>query len=350
MNCLDVMGCLYFLILSAGQTTPATNSSKETTMSEQPVNPNRGAAAEDLTPPEENTVKKLQQLIGVAWTDWDEAEMKAPTLTFLDSIEASTADEQRSKAEARQLITDFWGNGDQLDEFSNLLVAWAEGDFHTTAFDPTAAVESAPAVSADADPIADLPRANGQEVAICVGHTVSGKGSGAQNKYAVIKDENKWNDEVAFLLRDILTRRGASPQIYYRTDGGYSTFVMNQSKEMRAAQPNCECAIELHYNAAEATTANGCEFLCYSDSGTRLARELADAYKAQFSDMTLRRDNGVYRVSSGNGVGWLKRVPPPAVIAEPFFSSNQQEMIFFDVKKQELAMAYARGILNFVTS
>ncbi len=57
-------------------------------MSEQPVNPNRGAAAEDLTPPEKNTVKKIQQLIGVAWTDWDEPEMKAPTLTFLDSIEA----------------------------------------------------------------------------------------------------------------------------------------------------------------------------------------------------------------------------------------------------------------------
>jgi hypothetical protein len=36
----------------------------------------------------------------------------------------------------------------------------------------------------------------------------------------------------------------------------------------------------------------------------------------------MRRDNGVYKISSGNGVGWLKRVPPPAVIAEPFFSSN----------------------------
>lgn len=319
-------------------------------MSEQPVNPNRGAATEDLTPPEENTVKKLQQLIGVAWTDWDEPEMKAPTLAFLNSIEASTADEQRSKAEARQLITDFWGNGDQLDEFSNLLAAWAEGDFHATDFDPTVDVESTPVASGDSDPVDDLPRANGQEVAICVGHTASGKGSGAQNKFAVIKDENKWNEEVAFLLRDILTRRGASPKIYYRTDGGYSTFVRNQSKEMRATQPNCECAIELHYNAAATPAASGCEFLCYSNSGARLARELADAYKAQFSDMKLRRDNGVYRVSSGNGVGWLKKVPPPAVIAEPFFSSNQQEMTFFDVNKQELAMAYARGILNFVTS
>jgi N-acetylmuramoyl-L-alanine amidase len=319
-------------------------------MSEQPVNPKRGTAAEDLTPPVENTVKKLQQLIGVAWTDWDEPEMKAAALTFLNSIETSSTDEQRSKAEAGQLISEFWGKGDQLEEFSNLLASWAEGNYHASAFDPVTDVVSAPAVSDDADAIADLPTASGQQVAICIGHTVSGKGSGAQNKYAIIKDENKWNEEVAFLLQDILTRRGASPKIYYRTDGGYSTFVNNQSEEMKASQPNCKCAIELHYNAAGDPAAKGCEFLCYSNSGTSLARELADAYKSQFPQMKLRRDKGVYRISSGNGVGWLKRVPPPAVIVEPFFSSNQKEMLFFDGKKQELAMAYAKGILNFVNS
>lgn len=319
-------------------------------MSKQPVNPNRGAAAKDLTPPKTSVVKKLQQLIGVAWTDWDEPEMKAPSLSFLDSIKASTVDEQRSKAEAQQLITDFWGNGEQLDELSNLLASWAAGDIHSSAFDPVAADESSPAVSDLENTIADLPSANGQEIAICIGHTVSGKGSGAPNKYAAIKDEHKWNEEVAFMLRDILIRRRASPKIYYRTDGGYSTFVMNQSKEMNTAQPNCKCAIELHYNAAENPKAKGCEFLCYSNSGARMARELVGAYKAQFSGMTLRRDKGVHRISSGNGVGWLKRVPPPAVIAEPFFSSNKKEMIFFDARKQELAIAYAKGILDFVTS
>ncbi|WP_371194995.1 N-acetylmuramoyl-L-alanine amidase [Glaciecola sp. SC05] len=317
-------------------------------MSEQPVNPKRGTAAEELNPPAESTVKRLQQLIGVAWTDWDEPEMKAPTLAFLDSIEALNSDEQRSKAEARQLITQFWGNGDQLDEFSNLLASWAEGDFHVSAFDPLSAVETAPAVADDA--IADLPMANGQQVAICIGHTASGNGSGAQNKYAVIKDEHKWNEEVAFLLRDILISRGASPKIYYRTDGGYSSFVAKQSREIRTQQPNCKCAIELHYNASANPTSHGCEFLCYSNSGERLARELVNAYKGQFPEMRLRRDNGVYRISSGNGVGWLKSVPPPAVIVEPFFSSNEQEMLFFDGKKQELAMAYAKGMLNFVNS
>ncbi|MFQ3237431.1 MAG: N-acetylmuramoyl-L-alanine amidase [Paraglaciecola sp.] len=318
-------------------------------MNEQPVNPNRGTAAEDLAPPEENTVKKIQQLIGVAWTDWDEPDMKAPTLAFLNSIDALTAGEQRSKAEARQLITDFWGNGDQLEEFANLLAAWAEGEFHASDFDFSVAIESAEEVSGDVEPISDLPMANGQEVAICVGHTPSGRGSGAQNKFAVIKDEHKWNEEVALLLRDILSRRGALPHIYYRTDGGYGTFVMKQAKEMRAKQPNCECAIELHYNAADDPKAKGCEFLCYSDFGVRLARELSNAYKAQFPGITLRRDKGVYKRSSGNGVGWLKTVPPPAVIVEPFFASNQKEMAFFDVNKRELAMAYARGILNFLT-
>ena len=122
-------------------------------MSEQPVNPNRGTATEDLEPPEENVVKRLQQLIGVAWTDWDEPEMKAPALAFLDTIEASTANEQRSKSEAQQLITDSWGNGDQLDELSNLLAAWAEGNFHASAFNPAAPVESASADSGDADSI-----------------------------------------------------------------------------------------------------------------------------------------------------------------------------------------------------
>lgn len=317
-------------------------------MSEQPVNPKRGTTADELTPPVEGTVKKIQQLIGVAWTDWDEPEMKAPTLAFLDSIEASSSDEQRSKAQARQLITEFWGNGDQLDELSNLLVSWAEGDFHISAFEPPLDAESAPAVADGA--MDDLPKVNGQQIAICIGHTASGNGSGAQNKYALIKDEHKWNEEVALLLRDILVSRGASPKLYYRTDSSYSVFINKQAQEMRAAQPNCKCAIELHYNAAGDPRANGCEFLCYSNSGASLARELVKAYKHQFSEMKLRRDNGVYRISSGNGVGWLKRVPPPAVIVEPFFSSNKQEMLFFDGKKHELAMAYAKGILNFVNS
>lgn len=291
-------------------------------MSEQPVNPNRGATSENLAPPKEHTVNKIQQLIGVAWIDWDEPEMKAPTLSFLDSIKASTEDEQLSKAEAQQLIAEFWGNGDQLDEFSNLLVSWAEGNFHATAFDPVMSVEYDPADSDDIFAISDLPRANGQEIAICIGHTASDKGIGAQSKFAEIKDENKWNEEIAFLLRNILIRQGASPKIYYRKDADYNTFVISQSKEMRAAQPNCKCAIELHYNAADAPAAKGCEFLCYSTSGARWARELADAYEVQFTGMKMRRDNGVYKISSGNGVGWLKRVPPPAVIAEPFFSSN----------------------------
>jgi N-acetylmuramoyl-L-alanine amidase len=316
-------------------------------MSEQPVNPKRGTAAEELNPPAESTVKKLQQLIGVAWTDWDEPEMKAPTLRFLNSIETSNSDEERYKAEARQLITEFWGNGDQLDEFSNLLASWAEGDFHLSTFDPIIAA-AAPAVSDEA--IAGFPTANGQEIAICVGHTASGDGSGAQNKYALIKDEHKWNEELAFLLRDILIARGASPKIYYRTDGGYSAFVTKQSQEIRRTQPNCKCAIELHYNASADPRAHGCEFLCYSNSGESLARALVSAYKSQFPEMRLRRNNGVYRISSGNGAGWLKRVPPPAVIVEPFFSSNEQEMLFFDGKKQELAMAYAKGILDFVNS
>lgn len=315
-------------------------------MSEQPVNPKRGTTAEELTPPTESTVKRLQQLIGVAWTDWDEPEMKAPTLAFLNSIEALSPDEQRSKAQARKLITEFWGNGDQLDELSNLLVSWAEGDFHISTLDPASAPESIPVVAND--PMADLPSANGQQIAICIGHTATGDGSGAQNKYALIKDEHKWNEELALLLRDILVSRGASPKIYYRTDSNYSLFITKQSQEIRAAQPNCKCAIELHYNAAADPRAHGCEFLCYSNAGASLARELVKAYKNQFSEIKLRRDNGVYRISSGNGVGWLKKVPPPAVIVEPFFSSNKQEMLFFDGKKKELAMAYATGILNFV--
>ncbi len=317
-------------------------------MSQQPVNPKRGTSEVELSPPTADTIKQIQQLIGVAWTDWDEPEMKAPTLAFLSSIGASTPDENLSKAQAHQLISEHWGNGAYLEEFSNVLVAWAEGDFHATDFIPSAPTDAGAESSDEVDIIAELPRANGQQIAICVGHTVSGNGSGAQNKYARIKDEHKWNEEIAIQVRDILIRQGASPRIYYRTDGSYSTFIAKQSREMRQLQPDCKCALELHYNAAANPQAKGCEFLCFSNSGVSLARELVSAYKEQFADMKLRRDEGVYKISSGNGVGWLKTVPPPAVIAEPFFSSNEKEMLFFDSNKEALALAYAKGLLKFV--
>ena len=322
---------------------PASEVSTDTRAT-PPVNKNRGAD-EAIKAPDSKTVKKIQQLIGIAWTDWDEPEMKVPTLEFLNGITASTAGQKQSKAEAQQLIANSWGNGEKLDEVSNVFAGWAKGDIHATDFDTVAVVDDS---STGPNIITStLPRANGEQIAICVGHTKSGKGCGYFNTFVSTKNEQVWNDEVAHLVQNILLQQGASPEIYYRTHGSYSQFTKNSAAQIRQRQPQCKAAIELHYNCSDSSKSHGCEFIYYSGNGGRLARALASSYAERFPNMTMRRDRGILKLSSGRGTGWLKKVPPPAVIAEPFFASNSKEMKFFDKKKAELAEAYAEGLLKF---
>ncbi len=323
---------------------PASELSTKTRTS-PPFNKNRKAEGET---PDEKTVKSIQQLVGLAWTDWDEPEMKLPGLEFLNGIKAATAAQKESKAEVQQLVANSWGQSEKLDEFSNLLAAWAKGDIHATGFDSIAVVDgkSAPP-SGPAIVNSNLPRANGEQIAICVGHTLSGKGSGYMNKFVSVKNEQIWNNEIANLVRDILEQQGAAAEIYFRTIGSYSKFTADSASQIRQRQPQCKAAIELHYNAYKDPKSNGCEFICFSTSGGRLARALANSFKEHFPEQRMRQDRGILKLSSGRGTGWLKRVPPPAVIAEPFFASNAKEIRFFDKKKVELAEAYAEGLLKF---
>jgi len=311
-----------------------------------PVNKNRESGGNF---PDVKTVGKIQQLVGLGWTDWDEPEMKIPALEFLNGIPAITPAQRQSKAEAQQLVANSWGKAESLDEFSNLLAAWAKGDIHVIGFDSIAVVEgTSPASPKPSILGANLPRANGEQIAICVGHTLTGHGSGYLNQFVATKNERTWNAEVANLVRDILEQQGASPEIYFRTIGSYSKFTADSASQIRRRQPRCKAALELHYNAFTDPKSNGYEFIHYSSNGGRLARALATAFQEQFPDKRMRHDRGVLKLSSGRGTGWLKKVPPPAVIAEPFFASNQKEMKFFDQKKEELAVAYAEGLLEFV--
>ena len=314
-----------------------------------PTNKNLGAGNDKKEIPDTKTVKKIQQLIGLAWTDWDEPEMQVPTLEYLNGIPADTPAQKQSKAEAQQLIANSWGKGEKLDELSHLLAAWAEGNIHATDFDAEAEVKGeSSSPSAPAIITSGLPRANGEQIAICVGHTLTGEGSGYLNKFVSTKNERVWNEEVAKMMQSILIQQGASPEIYFRDIGSYSRFIADSAAQIRQRQPQCKAAIELHYNAFTDPKSKGCEFIYFSNNGGRLARELATAYKSRFPKMTMRRDKGTLKLSKGRGVGWLKKVAPPAVIAEPFFASNRKEMTFFDEHKAELAEAYAEGVLKYV--
>jgi N-acetylmuramoyl-L-alanine amidase len=62
----------------------------------------------------------------------------------------------------------------------------------------------------------------------------------------------------------------------------------------------------------------------------------------------VQKNRGVKAIESdGRGAGFLRSVPPPAVICEPFFGSSPKEWILFDSKYSLLADTYAQAIVEY---
>ena len=184
---------------------------------------------------------------------------------------------------------------------------------------------------------------NLKKVAICVGHSRIGD-KGATSVGGV--DEWTYNKKVADLLKSHLRHQGVQSVVFDDYPSESYSGAMNwlaQSVE----KEKCDIAIELHFNSYSSSKAEGYEYLHYytSNNGRRLAECFREAHAETFK---VQSDRGIKAIESGGrGGGFLRSVPPPAVICEPFFGSCPKEWILFDRKHSLLAGVYSQAIVDY---
>ena len=182
-----------------------------------------------------------------------------------------------------------------------------------------------------------------KRAAICVGHSRIGD-KGASSVGGV--DEWTFNKKVADLLQKQLRHQGINSVVFddYPSESyGRAMDWIGQSVE----KEKCDIAIELHFNSYSSSKAEGYEYLYYhtSNNGRRLAECFRKAHSKTFA---VQKDRGVKAIEpDGRGARFLRSVPPPAVICEPFFGSSPKEWILFDAKHSLLADVYAQAIVEY---
>ena len=106
-----------------------------------------------------------------------------------------------------------------------------------------------------------------------------------------------------------------------------------------------KAAIELHFNSAGAS-AHGSEMLHWHRSSK--GKELAECLQESVVNEFKTRDRGVKpRVKQERGSKFLRVTPCPAVIAEPFFGSNEDEWNQFKLNHDSLGATLAKGFNNY---
>ena len=175
-----------------------------------------------------------------------------------------------------------------------------------------------------------------REIALVVGHP---DGEGA-------KGERDYNTEIAYQMAAILEDKGADVYIHFHTISSYGARQREMRRAVKAELPNCDCCIELHYNAYYKESANGHEFFY---RGSRL---LAECFQQRFADAfewSKPRSGGVKPLMSGDGAGFLREAPAWACLVEPFFITNDKEKQFFTDHKDVLAEVYCDAIQDFLS-
>ena len=171
-------------------------------------------------------------------------------------------------------------------------------------------------------------------IALCVGHSRPND-SGASSVTGVT--EWDYNSQLSKIIGDHLN---TSHKIYSTYKGAsYWSAMKWLAKTIR--NDGAKAAVELHSNAAS-PKATGHEWLYWSTSekGRLFARALRDSFEDSFPQLKSR---GIKEKGKGSrGAGFLRLTHRPAVIAEPFFGSNEADF--------DLALKHMEGIATSIAT
>mgnify|MGYP002514809442 CR=1 FL=1 len=98
-----------------------------------------------------------------------------------------------------------------------------------------------------------------------------------------------------------------------------------------------DLVIELHLNASETKTAEGCEILYKSTTGKKYANKIQKQLAKVFKDRGAKKCDNLYM---------LNQTKAPAIILEPFFCTNKKEWKYArrPKNKEKIAKLIANGI------
>lgn len=182
-------------------------------------------------------------------------------------------------------------------------------------------------------------------VAICVGHSRSGD-DGAENVDGVT--EWDFNQPLAKRVCELLQEAGHDTALMDKYEGtSYSSAMLWLAQHLKEIK--ADVAVELHFNSA-GPMATGYEFLHWfcSPKGLTLASKVAASFAKFFPTQKNRGLKAINAVDRG-GL-FLRKTHCPAIICEPFFGSNEKDSEFFSAHREELARAYAEGIVNWLAA
>jgi N-acetylmuramoyl-L-alanine amidase len=115
----------------------------------------------------------------------------------------------------------------------------------------------------------------------------------------------------------------------------------------RLKELKVDVAIELHFNAA-GPLATGYEFLHWfcSPKGVALGHKMLREFTKAFPE---QRNRGLKSIDAADRGGlFLRKTHCPSLICEPFFGSNKKDTAFFFARREELAVVYADGVINWL--
>jgi len=172
------------------------------------------------------------------------------------------------------------------------------------------------------------------KICLCAGHGPE-IDRGAENRDGTT--ELDWN-------RDLVNRI-----LFYLKDK-LDVVVIHRVKERLSPVPEinaslADIAIEFHCNCSDGS-ASGTEMIYISKRG----RVLAELLQKAAVDCLRLPDRGVKLPFAGRGNYFLAHTNMPAVIAESFFIDHDQDLEVANSRKEELAMAYARAVLDYEQS
>jgi N-acetylmuramoyl-L-alanine amidase len=182
-------------------------------------------------------------------------------------------------------------------------------------------------------------------IALCVGHSrfIGARRDGGAVSVGGISE---WDyhlplaERIASRLMDFRVR---SIIVSHYQGGGYSSAMRWLAGHLKEA--GATAAIELHFNSAT-PTARGHEWLYWhsSPSSRLLAEELDTSTQMQLPPDILPARGPKPRNSKSRGAEFLRLTHCPAVIAEPFFGSNETDWHLAATQQSKFANAIANGI------
>lgn len=182
-----------------------------------------------------------------------------------------------------------------------------------------------------------------KKIAIAVGHTASGvAGCGAVG----LLNESNETRNIAPILADILTKAGYTTKIFKIDKANSYEYEDCYLRALEANTWGADLYVEIHLNCSSNPEAHGTEVLIYPGSfkSASYAKKVNDSICKELGTFDRTYGTG-YKESS---LIVLRKTNMPAILVEPLFVDNADDVSQYTSEK--LALAIAKGIDSNITS